>query len=75
MAGFCRSLSRLALSSFQGARVYGVLSCSTFVKLSTKMALPRCYFDMTADGEPVGRIIFEVSQNISCQDLKITVKI
>lgn len=26
-----------------------------------KMALPRCFFDMTADGAPLGRVIIEVS--------------
>lgn len=25
------------------------------------MSLPRCFFDMAADGEPLGRIVFEVS--------------
>lgn len=39
---------------------------SAFRNLSTKtskMGLPRVFFDMAADGQPVGRILMEVSTN------------
>ncbi len=31
----------------------------------TKMSLPRVFFDMAADGQPVGRIVMEVFSNLS----------
>lgn len=37
---------------------------SAFVNFSSKMALPRTYFDMSADGEPLGRIVFELRSDV-----------
>lgn len=34
-----------------------------FAVVAKKMGLPRVFFDMTADSQPVGRIIMEVNNN------------
>lgn len=49
-----RATARPRRSSF-------VVLARTFAAEAKKMALPRVYFDMQVDGEPVGRIVMEVS--------------
>lgn len=38
---------------------FGFLSVRNF---ASKMGLPRVFFDMTADGQPLGRIVMEVRE-------------
>lgn len=50
-------LSRLLRSS-------RVLSTSRNLYFSTSMPKPRVFFDMTADGQPLGRIVFELENEV-----------
>jgi hypothetical protein len=56
----------LSWCSLHRIGIGGRLQASLFVagvrNFSSKMGLPRVYFDMNADGQPVGRIVMEVSR-------------
>jgi hypothetical protein len=42
--------------------VQSCLSVAVVRNFASKMGLPRVYFDMSADNQPVGRIVMEVSR-------------
>lgn len=70
MASFAPALCRQTRSLSGAFNQNHFASRSSFVhlclrNLATKMALPRVFFDMTADGVPVGRFIVEVSRFIA----------
>lgn len=59
-------LLKLARSSVNFATVKPtqlkkIYNCSFVRNFADKMGLPRVFFDMAADGTPVGRIVIEVS--------------
>ncbi|XP_072391991.1 peptidyl-prolyl cis-trans isomerase isoform X1 [Diabrotica undecimpunctata] len=68
MAFFVFSRQAGLQSAFAGRGVSSqfvkFLSCTLVRNLSQKMGLPRVYFDMTAENEPVGRIIIELRNDV-----------
>lgn len=56
-----RCLSTINQNHFASQSGFVQLCLRTYA--TKKMGLPRVFFDMTADGAPVGRFIVEVSKN------------
>jgi len=53
---------------FRGHAAPGLISSAFTAAIrlkSNKMALPRVYFDLTADGVPQGRLVIEVCANLT----------
>jgi hypothetical protein len=65
-AAVCICRQSLSWYSLHRNGICGGLQALFFVagvrNFSSKMGLPRVYFDMSADGQPVGRIVMEVSK-------------
>lgn len=60
-AGFHSAFAGRGVGLQSLSSLIGGTTCSLLRNFSQKMSLPRVFFDMTADGAPVGRIIMEVS--------------
>lgn len=56
-----KSITPARIGSNGGQLQFGIQFVREYSKGSKMSTLPRVFFDMTADGEPVGRIIMEVS--------------
>jgi len=57
------TLASSACSANRGQLQFGIQIVREYSKASKMSTLPRVFFDMTADGEPLGRITMEVSLN------------
>ncbi|NLF08601.1 MAG: peptidylprolyl isomerase [Pirellulaceae bacterium] len=49
---------------FLAASAVALAAGKTVLAQNDKPKLPRCYFDITADGKPVGRIVFELRSDV-----------
>lgn len=61
--GLSRQVASVSFhSAFAGqcSRLQSAFTTSALRNLCSKMGLPRVFFDMTADGQPMGRIVIEV---------------
>ncbi|ENN80871.1 peptidyl-prolyl cis-trans isomerase [Dendroctonus ponderosae] len=64
------ALSRRAVVSFQSpfsgqcSRLHFGFATSVLRNFCSKMALPKVFFDMTADGQPQGRIVIELRPDV-----------
>ncbi|XP_050312752.1 peptidyl-prolyl cis-trans isomerase [Anthonomus grandis grandis] len=52
------------VTPFAFAVVSGSNYCTTLRNLCSKMGLPRVFFDMSADGQPLGRIVIELRSDV-----------
>lgn len=69
----CRQSFNTLTSRPQTVHSASLITLNLIRNLSKKMGLPRVFFDLTADGQPVGRIVIELRSDVvpkTCENFR-----